>query len=895
MQILIGLNVNIYHKLQKNEGSYDISHGELLQLSAEKWDGRRKRSGAIDYLYSQEKITMNMNSHMSFRSALLIAGLLGSILPSKAQEAQPADEAWKKTYRATATKYDDLVNTKLDVKFDYAKSYLNGKAWITLKPHFYPTDTVSLDAKGMDIHTVAIDKGGKTAPLKYDYNGQVLRIRLDRTYKYTENYTLFIDYTAKPNEYKTKGSAAITDAKGLYFINPKGEEKDKPTQIWTQGETEANSVWFPTIDKPNQKTTEEIFMTVPSKYVTLSNGVMVGQKENGDGTRTDHWKMDLPHAPYLFFMGVGDYAIVKDSYKGKDVNYYVEKAYAPVARRIFGNTPEMISFFSKITGIDYPWPKYDQIVGRDYVSGAMENTTATLHEEDAQQDARQLTDGNSWEDVIAHELFHQWFGDLVTTESWSNITLNESFADYSETLWNEHKYGKDAGQAVNFQGIQSYLQQPENAEKNLVRFYYADKEDVFDQVSYPKGGRILNMLRNYVGDSAFFKSLNLYLTTNKFKSAEAQQLRLAFEEVTGQDLNWYWNQWYYGSGHPKLTIDYAYDDAAGKVQVIVKQTQASGKVFRLPIAIDVYNGPAKERHKVWVENMTDTFTFNYKSRPDLVNVDGDKALLCEKTDNKTLDNFIHQYKYAGNYVDRREAIDFCSNHQDEAKAVDLMKVAVKDPYYRIRAFALGKVDLKRENVKTAFEPIVAQMAEHDPSRVVKAKAIEILGGYGNAAYEPLFIKATADSSYSVAGNALEALAEIDSTSAIALAKKLAKAPAKGDLTMAISRQLIKAGDESNFDVITEGYDKMHASGEKVEFTMQYLAMVAKVSNTEKVKHAIDLVITFKGQIPAAYHKQTYPYIDGALKALAKKKLDAGLKEQADFIDAKVEEETKKGF
>src|ERR1700744_2575003 len=709
---------------------------------------------------------------MPFKPSLLSACLLFFSFLVRAQEAQPpGDDSWKKMYRATATKYDDLVNTKLDVKFDYDKCYMYGKEWVTLKPHFYPSDRLVLDAKGMDIHSVAIVKEGKNVPLKYDYDGMMLHIRLNRTYKYTDKYTLFIDYTAKPNELKIHhGSAAITDAKGLYFINPKGTEKNKPTEIWTQGETEANSVWFPTIDKPNQKTTEEITMTVPAKYVTLSNGLLVDQKQNGDGTRTDHWKMDLPNAPYLFFMGVGDYAIVKDSYKGKDVAYYVEKAYAPVARRIFGNTPEMIAFYSRITGVDFPWPKYDQIVGRDYVSGAMENTTSTLHAENAQQDARELTDGNQWEDVIAHELFHQWFGDYVTTESWSNITLNESVADYSETLWNEYKYGKDAGAAVNFAGIESYLQQPEAAGRNLVRFYYADKEDVFDNVSYPKGGRILNMLRNYVGDSAFFRSLNLYLTTNKFKSAEAQNLRLAFQAVTGEDLHWYWDQWYYGSGHPKLTIDYSYDDAAGKVQVIVNQTQESGKIFKLPIAIDLYNGPAKERHKVWIEDKTDTFTFSYQNHPDLVNFDGDKVLLCEKTDNKTLDNYIFQYKYAGNYVETSEAIEYCIAHQDDAKAADLLKAALKDRFYRIRNLTLNKLDLKSETAQAAFEPIIAEMAAHDANRPVKAKAIEILGNFGNAKYKPLFVKATTDSSYTVAGRALEALTDLDSTAALDIAK-----------------------------------------------------------------------------------------------------------------------------
>ena len=834
---------------------------------------------------------MNVIQHMSHRSKLLVTlGVMGYSLLVQAQQETPppGNEPWKHIYRAAATKYDDLVNTKLEVKFDYDKSYMYGKAWVTLKPHFYPTDTVSLDAKGMDIHKVAIEKGGKTEALKYDYDGMILRIHLDKTYKRSEEYTLFIDYTAKPNDLKIHtGSAAITDAKGLYFINPKGEDKNKPIEIWTQGETEANSVWFPTIDKPNQKTTEEIFMTVPAKYVTLSNGLMVGQKDNGDGTRTDHWKLDLPNSPYLFFMGVGDYAIVKDSYKGKEVAYYVEKPYASVARRIFGNTPEMIAFYSRITGVDYPWPKYDQIVGRDYVSGAMENATATLHAENAQQDARELTDGNQWEDVIAHELFHHWFGDLVTTESWSNITLNESFADYSETLWNEYKYGKDAGAAVNYSGLESYLQQPENAGKDLVRYYYNDKEDVFDQVSYPKGGRILNMLRNYVGDSAFFKSLNLYLTTNKFHSAEAANLRLAFQAVTGEDLHWYWDQWYYGSGHPKLTVDYIYNDNAHQVQVIVNQTQETGKIFRLPVAIDVYNGPAKERHKVWIEDKADTFTFSCQNHPDLVNFDGDKVLLCEKTDNKTLDNYIFQYKYAGNYVDRREAVEYCVAHQDDAKAADLLKSALKDRYYRIRNLTLNKLDLKGEAAQTAFEPLIVEMAEHDPNRPVKAKAIEILGAFGNAKYKALFVKATMDSSYTVSGKALEALNDLDSVAALDIAKKLVKEPAKGELAVAISTALINSGDESNFEVIANNYAAMPVGQAKFQFSMPFGRMLAKIKDADKIKHGVDLLVEFKVQIPETYRNQTDPIFDNILKGVAKRKQAEGMQEVVDYINSKL--------
>ncbi|MBK7434113.1 MAG: M1 family metallopeptidase [Chitinophagaceae bacterium] len=638
------------------------------------------------------------------KKMLLMLALAASPLLMMAQfGAEPKDTSWKKIFRASSPRINDLVHTKLDVRFDYEKAWMYGKEWLTLSPHFYPTDSLTLDAKGMEIKEISVMKGSSKAPLKYSYDGYQLRITLDKTYKGGEKYTLYIDYISKPNEVKVKGSAAINDAKGLYFINPKGEDKDKPVQIWTQGETEANSVWMPTIDKPNQKTTDEIYMTVPAKYVTLSNGLLVSQKKNADGTRTDYWKMDLPHAPYLFFMGVGDYAVIKDSYKGKEVSYYVEKDQAPYARGVFGLTPEMIKFYSDKLGVEYPWVKYSQIVGRDYVSGAMENTTTTLHQEAAYQNSRQLTDGNSWETVIAHELFHHWFGDLVTAESWSHITVNESMADYSQTLWMEYKYGKDAGDAENQQGLNAYLSNPNESKKDLVRFRYADKEDVFDLVSYQKGGRVHHMLRNYVGDEAYFKSLNNYLSTNKFKPGEAGQMRLAFEEVTGQDMNWFWNQWFYGSGHPIVKIDYQYDDAAGKATVIIEQTQKTDKVFRLPLAIEVYSGANKKRYTVWVENKIDTFTFNYSKRPELINVDADKVMLWVKTDNKTTENYVYQYSNAPLYLDRKEALDFFAK-----KGMKELSMGLKDKYAPLRKLTLDKLAAS----KMSKEAAVLEAAEN---------------------------------------------------------------------------------------------------------------------------------------------------------------------------------------
>ena len=820
-----------------------------------------------------------------------------------AQPATQTDTAWKKEYRGSATRINDLVHTKLKVKFDYDKSYLYGEAWITLQPHFYTTDSLTLDAKGMDIHKVALVDGKKMKELPFQYDKTFLRIHLDKMYKGGENYTVYIDYTAKPNEADVHGSAAINDAKGLYFINPKGETKNKPTQIWTQGETEATSVWCPTIDKPNQKTTEEIYMTVPAKYVTLSNGKLMSQQKNADGTRTDYWKMDLPHAPYLFFMGVGDYAIIKDKWKNKDVDYYVEKEYAPVARKIFGLTPEMIDYFSKITGVDYPWVKYAQITGRDYVSGAMENTTATLHSDVAQQDARELVDGNIWESTIAHELFHQWFGDYVTTESWSNITLNESFANYSETLWAEYKYGKDAGAEQNYDDMQGYLRS-HSGNKDLVRFYYRDKEDVFDAVSYNKGGRILNMLRHQVGDAAFFAALHEYLTANKFKSAEAQQLRLAFEKITGRDLNWFFNQWYYGSGNPDVDINYVYDDANGTVQVIIDQKQKSGNIFQMPIDIDIYNGAQKVRHHVWANDAIDTFTFHYTKRPDLVNVDGDKIMLWTKDDHKTLDNYIFQYKNAGNYVDRREAIEFAANHLDDEKAVDLLKTALNDPYHGLRQLALSKVDLNKDAIKTGFESTILTIAKNDKYAPVRASAIALLGQYKNKEFAGLFTKAVKDSSYTVSGNALTALSDIEPDAALSLAKQLSNEPSKGKLESAILVAFVKSGDESMTDKVLNSFANMPLSQGKFQFLGTLSSFLSNVKNTDKVKRGVEEIVNFRDAIPAQIQSQTSPFINGMVikkilmskeKDLKAEPNDTGLENLVNYIKSVLPDADKKSF
>jgi aminopeptidase N len=716
------------------------------------------------------------NSIKTFIGAIILSAVLFSCKTQKAgsgekhtvvldtlQITAPRDNP----YRAAATRVFDLEHTKLEVNFDWEHQWMYGRAYLTVRPHFYTQDSLVLDAKYMDIYKVELVKpDGGRAPLRFTYDTMKLHIQLDKQYQADEKCTIFIDYKAKPNDHKSAGSEAIQDDKGLYFINPLGKDTDKPKEIWTQGETESNSNWFPTFDKPNFKCTDEIYITVDKKYTTLSNGVLVSQHENNDGTRTDYWRMDLPHSPYLFMMAVGEFVITKDHWKDREVNYYVEPKYTQYARRIFGETPDMIQFFSERLGVEYPWPKYSQVVARDYVSGAMENTTATLHGENLNRNSRQLLD-EDYHDYISHELFHQWFGDLATCESWSNITLNESFADYGEYLWNEHRYGKEYADWKNRQAFEKYMSESKRGKNvDLVRYRYEDREEVFDIHTYEKGGRILHMLRYAVGDDAFFKSLQLYLKTYAFKATEVAELRLAFEEVTGQDMNWFFNQWYFNNGHPVL--DFEYSNSADSVYVKVSQKHNTDTylTYQLPFTIDIHYGNNIESHKVVLKRKKQTFAFRANGRPDLTDADGERILLCEKSENKTTDEYVFQYRHASNYEQKREAIDSLRRWQLlNYNAMMVYRDALRDPSGSIRAIAARYISTTENNKDTVL-PLLTTVLRTDSISLVRAAVLEALGKHKSKNYIPLIEKSLGDSSYLVVSTALTVLNKFDSAEAL---------------------------------------------------------------------------------------------------------------------------------
>jgi aminopeptidase N len=668
-----------------------------------------------------------------------------------------------KDYRASATKLFDLQHTRLELSFDWEKQHVQGKARITLSPHFFPQNRLELDAKNFDIHRVALLVGKEKMPLSFEYDGLKLNIALDKKYNRRESLTVSIDYTAKPAERISKYSEAINSNQGLFFVDPLDEDPTKPSQIWTQGETENNSAWFPTIDAPNQRCTQEMFITVDEKFKTLSNGQLVFSKSNKDGTRTDYWKMEKAHAPYLFMLAVGDFAVVEDERSDVPMGYWVDHEYKAYAKDIFGHTPEMMNYFQDLLQYPYPWPKYDQIIVQDYITGAMENTTASVYMGELQMNSRELIDVK-WDYIIAHELFHQWFGNLVTCESWSNLTLNEAFANYSEYLWMDYKYGKDEAEYHRMSEYHDYMGEASEKKVDLIRYYYENRDDMFDSHSYAKGGLILHMLRRHIGDDAFFTGLNYYLKKHEFDAVEVHHLRLAFEKVTGQDLNWFFNQWFLEAGHPQLEVQNYYDDSSKQVVVNIyqKHDTDSFPVYQFPVDIKLWNGNSSITKSFYVDELQEQLTIPMNKKPNLVLFDPDKTLLIELDEEKDQQEWYFQLTHAKNIWQKYLGFQRLIEANDSSYFRKTIDYSLGHSFWQLKEEALDRLYFAMDNSDDSLfiQPYLSKVenqAQNDDNNSVRASALDIMSQVAFKDYESLFETNLSDSSYFVVGASLFAL------------------------------------------------------------------------------------------------------------------------------------------
>ena len=680
-------------------------------------------------------------------------------------------------YHASKTKYFDLIHTRLDVHFDWENALLHGKATLTCKPTFYPQDTLILDAKGMIIHSVYT----QNHRFKFDYNQESLCVILDKTYHKSDTLLLKVEYTAQPDLRIGGGSQAITGDKGLYFINPRGESSWKMPQIWTQGETESNSVWFPTLDSPNQKMTQDLHIRVDRKYTTLSNGILVESKFLENNQRVDHWQQKLPHAPYLTMMGVGEFVSIENEWTRKNgekvpVHFLVEHEWKDDAALIFGNTLDMLSYFSKVTGYDYPWEKYHQIIVRDYVSGAMENTGAVVFGDMLYSTKGDLEDQN-WDDIIAHELAHHWFGDLVTCESWSNLPLNESFATYFEVLWDEYKQGKNQADYHVQTDKDVYFNSTkfQSGHHDLIWFDYFDKEQMFDGHSYSKGSSILHMLRGQLGDEAFFEGIKHYLNRHQFGTVEAHDLRLAFEHVTGQDLNWFFNQWFFAKGHPILELTQEVKNDSVYIYVAQNQDFNSFPIYKLPTKIRVWEDNLKPKDYAFlIEDKRDTLVIPIKGKLQNLILDPEQHLLLEINYDQPDSLLIHQLKNSEHYYLRKIALKRLAQ-RNALKYANSILESYEDPFFDVRLEAINQSNRIKKNHENSIISALVNLVKTDSVASVRFEALIFLNE-NYPSYTNLLTLADEvvkkDISNNCRSEALRIIAKLDPTQALAIAKTL---------------------------------------------------------------------------------------------------------------------------
>ena len=313
-------------------------------------------------------------------------------------------------------RYGQVDHIFLDLTLDIPNQSFTGTCTITLTPVRSGIKQLILDAVDLNINSVFI----KEVSQPFDYDKETLTINLLQPTQ-EDAITISINYGVENPQ------------RGLYFIAPDEHYPDKPTQVWTQGEDEDSRFWFPCFDYPGQLATSEIKVKVPNNFMAISNGKLISQETLGEET-VYHWLQEQIHPTYLMTLAVGEFSEIKDQWKDIPVNYYVEKGKEEEAKLSMGKTPQMIDYFSSKFGYDYPFPKYAQACVSDFIFGGMENTSTTLLTDRCLLDEKAVKDKTFTESLVAHELAHQWFGDLVVIKHWSHAWIKEGMASYSETL-----------------------------------------------------------------------------------------------------------------------------------------------------------------------------------------------------------------------------------------------------------------------------------------------------------------------------------------------------------------------------------------------------------------------------------------------------------------------------
>ncbi len=653
-----------------------------------------------------------------------------------------------------------LEHIALDLELDIPNQSYTGSCTIRLNPVRSGIDHLTLDAVNQTIHDVTI---GNLAQA-FDYDGEQLHIHLTMPTIVGSPITVKIAYSVDHPQ------------RGMYFITPNSHYPHKPVQVWTQGEDEDSRFWFPCFDYPGQLATSELRVKVPKSLLAISNGKLLSTEVDGE-SKIYHWVQEQVHPSYLMTLAVGDFAEIQDEWQGKPVSYYVVKGREEDARRSMGKTPRMIEFFSGIFGYAYPYPKYAQVCVDDFIFGGMENTSTTLLTDRCLLDDRASLDNRRTESLVAHELAHQWFGDLVVIKHWSHAWLKEGMASYSEVLWTEHEYGTDAAAYYLLQEARNYLAEDRDRYRRpIVTHVYREAIELYDRHLYEKGACVYHMIRRELGEDLFWQAIHTFIRDNAHKTVETIDLLRAIEKATGRNLLFLFDQYVFRGGHPDYKVEYSWDNNSKLAKLTITQTQAkdndSKDLFDLKIPIAFGYLPEAQQTTdtastlhptlrsvtMRVHDREQSFYIPLEKKPDFISFDQNNYTLKTVTLEYPLPELKAQLQHDPDPISRIYAAEAVAN-KGGLEAVKALATALHtEPFWGVRVAIVES--LVRIKLDQAAEALMLGLQDGD-ARVRQATVEALAQIKTNDSYTALYqLAAVGDPSYYVESAALYALGTI---------------------------------------------------------------------------------------------------------------------------------------
>jgi aminopeptidase N len=738
--------------------------------------------------------------------ALLLLALLLSPVHSRADEPYARSRDY------------DLQHSKIALRFDTEEKKVYGEVAHSLTILRDGATKIVFDSVGLTIHNVTLNKSSA----KFETTSDRLIIPLAAAAKAGDKFEVNIRYEGKPH-------------KGVYFILPDKSYPARPTQIWSQGESEDTRYYMPTYDYPNDRLTTETILTVPSSWITVSNGKLISVTDAPKGLKTWYWKESVPSSTYLITAVAGEFDEVKDTWRGIPVTYYAPKGRGDRINVTYSRTPAMMELFSKKLGVDYPWEKYAQVMVDEFVAGGMENSSATTNTSNSLTHPKLAPEYSTGEDdLISHELGHQWFGDLLTCKDWGDVWLNEGFATFMEAVWNESHYGKEEADYKRWNASREWMQSSDLWDKPIVRHDFDDSNsNEFDDNAYNKGGWVLYMLRHELGEEPFYRSLKHYLEVNRGKNVVTSDFAKAIEETTHTDVDRFFNQWLYGAGAPKFDVSYSYDSEKHQLSLNVKETQEIQDhvgFFRVPVDVEVTTAAGPKLYNVSIWKANQTISLPSESTPLMVLFDKGNQILKSLEFHKEKKEWLYQLKNAAELADRADAAVALGKLKGDEEAVSALGDALRqDKAWGVRAVAADK--LGQLGGSSAAKLLLAALDAHDHPWV----RVRIVSALANFKDDPGVLAklnsiAKHDDSYRAQGAALEALGRLKAPDALATLEATITGDSPDDfLRNAALRSLGSLADDKAVPLLLQ----WSALGKPIDSRAAAIYSLARLDKTNK--------------------------------------------------------------